>query len=122
MRNVHEFDGKIHMKLENFYTEEQIQKIRNDAEFLSNMKKDARIMATKIMTESAEKNIDPINHHIDARQLFITLLDKIAQRTDEADKVFYATLLEEQLCDMKNLGPCPQGRTIRLWQLIQSIE
>lgn len=122
MRNVHEFDGKIPMKLDFFYTKDQVQKILNDADFLSRMQTDARIMANNILLESNEKNIDSLNHHTDARQLFISLLSKISKIQDQQDKLLYYTLLEEQLCDMKNLGQCPQGRTIRLWQLFQTLE
>lgn len=122
MRNVHEFDGKIPMKLDFLYEENQIQQIVNDAEFLTRMQNDARIMINKVLLENTEKNLDFLNNHIDARQLFVALLSKISKISNEEDKQFYSSLLEEQLCDMKNLGPCPQGRTIRLWQLYQTLE
>ena len=122
MRNVHEFDGKIPMKMDSKYTDDKVKKIINDAEFLKKMRHDAQGMAHQIMTENSERNIDHLNHHMDARQMFVALLDKIASLKDPGDKELFYLLLEEQLCDMKNLGPCPQGRTIRLWQLLQSLE
>lgn len=122
MRNVHEFDGKIPMKIHTSYTNDQVEKICNDADFLWRMHPDARLMTNKILTEPSEKNMDPLNHHMDARQLLVALLVKILQLQDPQDKSFYSSLLEEQLLDMKNLGPCPQGRTIRLWQLFQTLQ
>lgn len=121
MRNVHEFDGKIPMKINLTYGDHEMKKIMNDAGFLKKMRHDAQWMAHQIMTEKSEKNIDPLNHHMDARQMLVALLDKIAQIKDQEDKELFCLLLEEQLSDMKNLGQCPQGRTIRLWQLLQSL-
>jgi hypothetical protein len=54
--------------------------------------------------------------------LFLTLLRAICAVEDEADRGAHQELLEEQLSDMRNLGPCPQGRTVRLWQLLQSLQ
>lgn len=121
MRNVHEFDGKIPMKMDFIYTEKETRKIINDAGFLKKMRHDACFMATKIINENNEKNVDHLNNNMDARQLFVALLDKISQIQDPNDKAIFHKLLEEQLCDMKNLGQCPQGRTTRLWQLLQSL-
>lgn len=121
MRNVHEFDGKIPMKINSKYGDHDMKKIMNDAEFLKKMRHDAQWMAHQIMTGNSEKNIDTLNHHMDARQMLIALLDKITQIKDQEDKELFHLLLEEQLSDMKNLGQCPQGRTIRLWQLLQSL-
>jgi hypothetical protein len=122
MRNVHEFDGKIPMKLNYLYTEKEMKKIINEAGFLKDMRNDAQYMTTQILMENNEKNIDDRNHKMDARQMFVALLDRISHLKDEEDKTLFHQLLEEQLSDMKNLGPCPQGRTIRLWQLLQSLE
>lgn len=122
MRNVHEFDGKIPMKLDFKYTEKEMTKIINDAEFLKKMRHDARCMINQIITENNEKNVDHRNHNMNARQMLIVLLDKISRIKDNDDKKLFHQLLEEQLSDMKNLGQCPQGRTIRLWQLLQSLE
>lgn len=122
MRNVHEFDGKVPMKLKNIYTENEMKKIINDAGFLTKMRYDARFMSNLIITESSDKNLDPLNHNMDARQLFVALLENISNIKDPEDKETFCMLLEEQLCDMKNLGSCPQGRSIRLWQLLQCIQ
>jgi hypothetical protein len=110
------------MKIHTSYTNDQVEKICNDADFLWRMHPDARLMTNKILTEPSEKNLDPLNHHMDARQLLVALLVKILQISDPQDKIFYSSLLEEQLLDMNNLGPCPQGRTIRLWQLFQTLQ
>lgn len=119
MRNVHEFDGKVPMKLEKIYTENEVRSVFNDAGFLRQMVPDAQRMVHRIITENSEENVDPKNHHIDARQLFVALLDRVSHIQDHHS--WFPTLLEEQLVDMSRLGPCPQGRTIRLWQLLQSI-
>lgn len=121
MRNVHEYDGKIHIKLGSSYTRDEMKKVMNDAGFLQKMRGDARSMLSNIMVETSEKNVDHLNNSVDARQLLVALVYKISTLPEE-DRVLFANLLEEQLCDMKNLGPCPQGRTIRLWQLFQSLE
>jgi len=122
MRNVHEFDGKVPMKLNMLYGEDQMKQIINDAGFLNKMKYDARFMANQIITENDKKNIDPLNNNMDARQLFVRLLEKISMIQDQDDKETFHMLLEEQLSDMKNLGSCPQGRSIRLWQLLHCID
>lgn len=120
MRNVHEFDGKVPMRMEKTYTEEEIKRIVNDAEFLNQMSMSARHMSQELLRMNNRKNYDPLNQHIDAQQLYVALLQKICQLPFE-DKTFFQYLLQEQLEDMKNLGSCPQGRTIRLWQLLQSL-
>lgn len=122
MRNVHEFDGKIPMKLKTLYGENQMKQIINDAGFLKKMRHDARFMANQIIHEDDKKNIDPLNNNIDARQLFARLLEKISMIKNQDDKETFQMLLEEQLSDMKNLGSCPQGRSIRLWQLLHCID
>lgn len=122
MRNVHEFDGKIPMRMNCRNAEQDTKKILDDAEFLKKMRLDAQIMANQILTENSDKNVDRLNHEMDAKQLFLALLEKISKIPDRNDQQMFHQLLEEQLCDMKNLGPCPQGRTIRLWQLWQSLE
>lgn len=115
MRDVHEFDGKIPMRLEKIYTEEEMRGVLHDAGFLRQMVPDAQRMVHRIMTENSANNVDPMNHHMDARQLLVALLDRSSQLSD------LPPLLEEQLLDMIRLGPCPQGRTTRLWQLLQSV-
>lgn len=122
MRNVHEFDGKIHMKLDFLYTEEHVEKIINDAGFLQKMRHDACVMADQILNENSGKNVDTLNNNMDARQLFVALLDKMSAIKNRKDNEIFQQLLEEQLIDMKNLGHCQQGRTIRLWQLLQCLE
>lgn len=116
MKNVHEFDRKIRIQTEEAPIEENVFE-----EFLEkvSLHPSALFMARDIIGNS-EKNRDDINR-ADARQLLYTLLVKINGLKDEEDKKMFYLLLEEQLKDMKQLGPCAQGRTIRLWQLIRSL-
>lgn len=123
MRNVHEFDGKVPMHDKTSYTQEEMKKIVDDAEiFLQGMRVDARLMTEKILYEGKEKNMDPLNNNVDAKKIFISVLRHISSIQDKQDQKFFYDMLEEQLCDMKNLGPCPQERTIRLWQLLQCLQ
>lgn len=123
MRNVHEYDGKIPMTLEYPYTKQEEDIIFNNADnvFLKNTNYTAKTMVSMIMTENDEKNIDKLNLNMNARKMLIVLFDKISNIKDNDDRHTYYQLLEEQLCDMKRLGSCPQGRTIRLWQLLQTL-
>lgn len=120
MRNVHEFDGNVPMRMEKSYTEEEIKNIVNDAKFLKKMSMTARRMSQELLLPNNSRNYDPLNQQMDARQLYVALLHKMSQLSLE-DKTFFQYLLEEQLEDIKNLGSCPQGRTIRIWQLLQSL-
>jgi hypothetical protein len=120
MRNVHEYDGKVPIRTDRTYTDDEVSEMGNDAGFWGNMKPCARSMAQQILTEPFAKNVDVQNGHADARQLLAALLHRIRQLQDQ-DRDLFLPLLEEQLTDMKTLGPCPQGRTIRLWQLLQSL-
>ena len=123
MRNVHEFDGKVPMHDKISYTQEEMKKIVDDAEiFLQGMRVDARLMTEKILYEGKEKNMDPLNNNVDAKNMFMTVLRRISLIQDKQDQKCFYDMLEEQLCDMKNLGPCPQGRTVRLWQLLQCLQ
>lgn len=123
MRNVHVYDGKLPIHDTRSYTEDEMKKIADDAQnVLSRMRVDARLMADKILQEGKEKNTDTLNNNADAKKLFVAVLERISSLTDKQDQTCFYDLLEEQLCDMKNLGPCPQGRTVRLWQLFQSLE
>ena len=123
MRNVHVYDGKLPIHDKMLYTEDQMKKIVNDAEnFLSRMRVDARLMTENILSEGVEKNTDTLNNNADAKKLLVAVLERISSLTDKQDQTCFYDLLEEQLCDMKNLGQCPQGRTVRLWQLFQSLE
>lgn len=123
MRNVHEFDGKLPIQNKTFYTEEEMKKIVDDAGiFLQRMRVDARLMTSNILNEGKEKNMDPLNNNVDAKNMFMTVLRRISLIQDKQDQKCFYDMLEEQLCDMKNLGPCPQGRTVRLWQLLQCLQ
>lgn len=123
MRNVHVYDGKLPIHDKMTYTDDEMKKIADDAQnVLTRMRVDARLMADKILLEGKEKNTDTLNNNADAKKLLVAVLERISSLTDKEDQTCFYGLLEEQLCDMKNLGPCPQGRTVRLWQLFQSLE
>lgn len=115
MRDVHEFDGKVPIKMENVAG----GSIFDDAESL--FSGEARHMARRILRGSREENLDARNHDADARALLLELLAWIRAIRDDEDRKSYMALLDEQLCDMNNLGSCPQGRTVRLWQLLQPL-
>lgn len=121
MRNVHEFDGKVRIELEKNVKKEEEEKIWDDAEkYINKMGSGAQTMARSIYHDPMEKNMDMINKGVNARELLLTLLTKLNQMDDKQDQMTFYSLLEEQLDDMHRLGQCPQGRTIRLWQLLQS--
>lgn len=118
MRDVHEFDGKVPIKLAK---PAMGSKNDNAEELFSGMREEARHMARRILQGGQEENLDTRNRDADARRVLTELLASIAAIPDGQDRKAYLALLEEQLCDMKNLGPCPQGRTVRLWQLLQPL-
>lgn len=123
MRNVHEFDGKLYIKTKKKYGDQEEKKIWDDAkEYMMRMNDVSMRMAHSILHDPHEKNVDNINQDADARQVFLELLTQLNHMDDIQDKVAFYSLLEEQLEDMYRLGQCPQGRTIRLWQLLQSLE
>lgn len=123
MRNVHEYDGKLPIYNKTSYTDDEMKKIVDDAQnYLRKMRIDARIMVDNILSEGKEKNTDTLNNNADARKLLIAVLQRISCLPDKEDQTCFYNMLEEQLCDMRNLGPCPQGRTVRLWQLFQSLD
>lgn len=116
MKNVHEFDRKINI---------QIKPDSTDQDFILNqflnqpiLSEDAKKMTRDIILNSSGKNKDEING-ADARELLVQLLVRIEGLEEEDKKKDMYFLLNEQLQDMIRLGPCAQGRTIRLWQLLQ---
>lgn len=115
MRDVHEFDGKVPIKTQ----KPAGGSIFDDAEDL--LSGEALHMAQRILRGRQEENLDALNHDADARALLSELLVAVRAIRDDKDRKDYTALLAEQLCDMKNLGPCPQGRTVRLWQLLQPL-
>jgi len=122
-RNVHEFDGRLCQEA----MEEMNQRIQaatpsSDKVDLKDQLHDlrARSMFRELQVREDPKNWDPTNQ-IHATDLLRLLLYKIETLQVEEDKKEWIQMLEEQLLDMVHLGPCPQGRTIRLWQLYQSL-
>lgn len=120
MRNVHEFDGKIHIEgLIELDGDEEKKKLLTA--FSERMLDDfTRKMWETIVDRRDQQNYDPINAS-DAFQILLALLKKISLLAKKEDQEEWYIMLEEQLGDMVRLGPCPQGRTIRLWQLYTSI-
>ena len=115
MRNVHEFDGRV--RIEGIERSDPSEEATMLEEFKArpNMAGHVGAMLRDIIHDPNHKNHDPINGY-NARDLLAALLGKIHRLPDE-DKETWRMLLEEQIGDMARLGPCPQGRTIRLWQL-----
>lgn len=116
MKNVHEFDGKIRIKT----TCNEIEKHVFEDFLKRPLNPRAKEMALDIIQDSSTKNRDDINQ-ADAKMVFYELLEKIQSQKPE-DKESMYLLLEEQLADSQTLGPCAQGRTIRLWQLLKCFE
>jgi hypothetical protein len=119
LRDVHEFDGKIDMN--------DFPRVKVDDEdaLVSYMREIpmnpmATSMAMDILRPGNDaRNTDGINK-AHARALLLSVLSLI-HRLPPSDRGEWHGLLEEQLRDMSRLGPCPQGRTIRLWQLLQCL-
>ena len=119
MRDVHEFDGKFNIeKIVRGTVEKEEECYRTFA--LREMPMRARHMLVDIYSGGAQKNHDPVNRY-HARDLLMALLYRISILKDDEDRETMQMLLEEQLQDMALLGPCPQGRVVRLWQLYHSI-
>ena len=119
MRNVHEFDGRV--RIQGIEKPDPSEETTMLEEFQArpNMAAHVRAMLRDIILDPDHKNNDPINGY-NARDLLAALLGKINRLPDE-DKETWRMLLEEQIGDMARLGPCPQGRTIRLWQLYSAL-
>lgn len=119
MRNVHEYDGKL-VKTD-IPVIEKNEEERLLARFMQRRMQHAAIFISRsiLSSDHAQQNNDTING-LDARRLFVYVLHLI-DKLPEEDHGEWDHLLEEQLADMTNLGPCPQGRTIRLWQLVSSL-
>lgn len=119
MRNVHEYDGKL-VKTDIPVIEKNEEERLLSGFLQRRMQHAALFMSRSILSyDHAQQNNDTIND-LDARQLFIYLLHLIDKLPKE-DHDEWNNMLEEQLADMTRLGPCPQGRTIRLWQLVLSL-
>lgn len=119
LRDVHEFDGKIDMNdfpRAREGDEEQIVCFIRGAR----MSHVATSMAMDIVHPGNDaRNTDGVNR-AHARDLLLSVVSLI-KRLPEGDRGEWLLLLEEQLRDMARLGPCPQGRTIRLWQLLKCL-
>jgi hypothetical protein len=119
MRNVHEFDGRVQIKdVERFDASEEETALE---EFRARPGKLPHVsgMLRDIVLNEQKKNDDLINGY-NARHLLASLLCRIKKLPAEDHETWYA-LLEEQIGDMARLGPCPQGRTIRMWQLYTAL-
>lgn len=116
MRDVHEFDGK--------YRIEGLVDVENRDDLIHTfssrpLNPHVRLMLDKLLNLQDPQNYDPL-HACKAIDLLLSLLHKISL-LPENDREEWFLLLEEQLSDMIRLGPCPQGRTARLWQLHTSL-
>lgn len=115
MRNVHEFDGRVRIEgVERLEASEEATMLEA-FRARPDMPDHVRGMLRDILLDPEHKNHDAVNGY-NARDLLAALLGRIARLPAE-DRETWHLLLEEQIGDMARLGPCPQGRTIRLWQL-----
>lgn len=116
MRNVHEFDGKLRkIVVPSVPKEDEALLISKFSE--RSMRPPARGIANDILYYGDDvRNMDHAND-MNARNLLVVVLYLISG-LPENDHLEWYSLLEEQLVDMARLGPCPQGRTVRLWQLL----
>ncbi len=110
--DVHQYDGKLTIRLDqNFSKEEKLKQIGT---FVPKIKSSVAgstiyLIGNALITDSKD-NYDDKNN-IDASDILANILSR------DYDKIL--NLLEEQLIDIYNLGQCPQGRTTRLWQILQ---
>lgn len=119
LRDVHEFDGKIDMNDFPRVSQEDEQRIISYIRE-ARMNPVATSMAIDIVNPGNDaRNTDGINR-AHARELLLSVVSLI-RNLPEQDRGEWIRLLEEQLRDMSRLGPCPQGRTIRLWQLLKCL-
>ena len=106
--NTHSYDGKIK------YEEPRVEydkEIFN--QFLSRLKDGNAIrMANCILSKNG--NLDRSNN-IDAMNILMWIISR-----ELNDDVF--AVLEEQLSDAMTKGPCPEGRTTRLFQVYNIIK
>ncbi len=74
------------------------------------------------MLLSGNGNMDPVNG-VDARDLFILLihrLEELKKKYTESEFTSIFNLSMEQIADIAN-GPCPQGRTTRIFQVLYAL-
>src|SRR3989344_1720148 len=112
-RNVHIFDGSFRNEdLKTKYTISKKQQLFS--EILNKMTdKDAKNGVSLII-----KNIQTGENYDNTNNKFADdiLAEICTYIMDKGDKDIMK-LVEEQMKDMYLLGRCPQGRTIRLWQI-----
>lgn len=109
-RDVHTYDGKLTTPSFNILKFSNSDKTVLASKIISMLKDErSKRMAFIIMNET--NDFDNANG-FNTSDVFATLLS----RKLTADIV---GLLEEQLVDMLMLGPCPQGRSTRLLQILE---
>jgi hypothetical protein len=108
-KNVHEFDtrlAEIPTLEDGDLSTEIIDRVYNTLEH-----ENSKVMFRKILSDENDNN-DSINQ-CNASLILRNIINKIH------DKNEMINLLDEQLNDCYNLGQCPQGRTIRLVQILK---
>ena len=112
--DTHDYDGKLY-KL-NIPPIDENEKNIFISNMITNLKNKINPISYSIINEIYLDNnkYDPINKlHIN---------DLLYLCTFRIDNPCFIKLLQEQLIDMKTKGFCIQGRTVRLFQLINSFD
>ena len=117
-QNVHTFDGTLGSTFspsKNFSKEERVT-LFND--FSSKLQDDrAKSMISVIIRDlDTEGNLDRSNN-VDSSLILAEIAQKIKNTEDIS-----LSFIEEQIGDMANLGPCPEGRTTRFLQIWNAIK
>ena len=133
---VHEFDNKLEETIKNLSLLTEIRIIPVDIKLQSfrqlekiitdNIAKNFFNMILNDLQKNVNQNYDPINKLYAEDLLYIIYLHlekiklepNLKEREDKQKTMI--ELLNEQLSDMRT-GSCPQGRTIRLLQIVISI-
>lgn len=126
--DVHIFDGKLkdfHVEKNKINASDKKKMFNELSELLD---QDAKNGLSLIINNEGNNNYDPTND-MDASDILAEICDYIMKESDKADIDSNEEKLKdiknvvnninEQLKDMFLTGKCAQGRTIRLWQILQ---
>jgi hypothetical protein len=66
-------------------------------------------------------NVQDSTNNLNAGDILVGILFIVEKLLNDDDKEKQYKLIEEQLTDTKNLGPCAQGKSIRLYQIYKGL-
>jgi hypothetical protein len=124
--NTHEHDGKWKEQLEEVlkHFPDGCQKIQNSIpeKFVARFTPQQQVFINMLMGDQG--NFDSINN-IDAKKLALLTFTKLLELSEspnytEHEFTLIWNLTMEQITDIAN-GPCPQGRTTRIFQILYSL-